>query len=142
MLDFVTWVEAGAPAFGWQPGRFLDVYLANRKQASVGVLEGSFVGRFVPALAVEGFDGTATECLARLAVIAGPEATRNRAWPATPRGLAGILRRLAPALREAGIVVDFGREGHEHRRVLRVHVVDTTAGLARVLPLDAGRQKL
>jgi hypothetical protein len=140
MLDFVTWVEAGAPAFGWQPGRFLDAYIANRKQASVGVLEGSFVGRFVPALAVEGFDGTATECLARLAVIAGPEATRNRAWPPTPGGLAGILRRLAPALREAGIVVEFEREGHDRRRVIRIVVADHPPGVAAVLPLDVGHR--
>ena len=33
MADFARWVEAGAPAFGWKPGRFLAAYSLNRKEA-------------------------------------------------------------------------------------------------------------
>ena len=142
MLDFATWVEAGAPAFGWEPGRFLDAYTANRREASGAVLEGSFVGQFIPVVAIEGFEGTATQCLARLTSIAGREAANNRAWPATARGLSGILRRLAPALRESGIVVAFDREGHDRRRLVRIHTADrvhSARGVASAMPLETGQ---
>jgi hypothetical protein len=122
MVDFATWVEAGAPDLGWERDRFLSAHLANRREASVGVVEGSFIGQFIPRLAEEGFDGTATRCLARLATLAGPEATRHRAWPGTPKGLVGILRRLAPSLTEAGIAVEFvGSTDHERQRIIRIH---------------------
>ncbi len=61
MADFATWVEAGAPAFGWERGRFLGAYLANRREASAGIVEGSVVTQFLPVLAEAGFTGTATE---------------------------------------------------------------------------------
>jgi len=135
MLDFATWVEAGAPALGWEPNRFLDAYLANRRDASAGVIEGSFIGQFIPKLAEEGFVGTATECLATLGALAGTEAIRHRGWPATPRGLAGILRRLAPSLAEAGIVVGFDRAGHDRQRIIRIHAAsDPGAPGGTVLP--------
>ncbi len=135
MLDFATWVEAGAPAFGWGKNRFLDAYVSNRRDSSAGIVEGSFIGQFIPALAESGFVGTATECLARLGNLAGAEATRHRAWPATPRGLAGILRRLAPGLAESGIAVEFGRAGHDRQRIIRIHAAsDPTASDGTVLP--------
>lgn len=121
MLDFATWVQAGAPAFGWEQDRFLDAYLANRRDSSAGIVEGSFIGQFIPQLAEPGFIGTGTECLAKLSTLAGVEATRHRGWPATPRGLAGILRRLAPSLTEAGIMVEFDRAGHDRQRIIRIH---------------------
>jgi hypothetical protein len=122
MLDFATWVEAGSSAFGWEPDRFLDAYLGNRKDTSVGLVEGSLVGQFLVRLAEEGFVGTSAECRDRLALIAGVEVTRQRGWPITPRGMREILRRLKPALAEAGIVVEFfGPIGHDRRRIIRIH---------------------
>jgi hypothetical protein len=140
MLDFATWVEAGAPALGLEPGRFLRAYMANSRDASTGILEGSFVGQFIPRLGEQGFIGTATECLRKLEMIAGTEATRRRGWPATPRGLSGILRRLSPALADAGIVVEFQREGHDRRRLIRIHLAGPAHGVAAVLPLDTGHR--
>src|SRR5207245_3851726 len=38
------------------------------------------------------------------------ERTRKRKdWPATPRGLSGALRRVAPSLRRVGLSVTFGK---------------------------------
>ena len=121
MLDFATWVEAGAPALGWEKDRFLGAYLANARDSSASVVEGSFIGQFLPQLAEAGFMGTATECLAKLGSVAGTEAIKHRGWPGTPRGLAGILRRLAPSLAEAGIVVGFDRAGHNRQRIISIH---------------------
>jgi hypothetical protein len=141
MLDFVTWVEAGAPAFGWDRDRFLDAYLLNRRDASVGIVEGSFIGQIIPQLAEVGFAGTATECLARLAAIAGTEGTRHRGWPATARGLRGILQRLKPSLAEASIAVEFvGPTGHDRQRIIQIHrASDPQASDASVLAFASPR---
>ena len=113
----------------------LSLEEVHRRDASTGILEGSFVGQFIPRLAEKGFVGTATECLRKLEMIAGTEATRRRGWPATPRGLAGILRRLAPALAEVGIVVEFARTGHDRQRIIRIHLVDQLEASDSVLVL-------
>jgi hypothetical protein len=138
MLDFATWVEAGAPAFGWEPGRFLAAYLGNRRDASIAAIEGSVIGQFVEQLAETGFTGTAAECLercARLARLAGHEPGRQRGWPATPRGLAGVLRRLKPSLAEAGIVVEFeGSTGQHQRRIIRLHMAGSLDAGGAVVP--------
>ena len=86
--------------------------------------------------------GTATQALNQLAVIAGPEASRRRGWPATPRGLVGILRRLSPSLRDAQIGVVFGSSDRGGTRTLRIHFADdpNAAGgqvLAFATPLEA-----
>jgi hypothetical protein len=134
MADFATWVEAGAPALGWEPGRFLDAYLANRRDASGGLVEGTFIGRFVPELAEHGFTGTATECLARLEIIAGPDAPRRHGWPATANGLSNILRRLVEPFAAAGILIEFDRVGHDRKRIIRIHRAETPIGA--VLPFE------
>lgn len=118
-----------APAFGWEPGRFVAAYLRNRRDASIAAIEASMIGQFVEQLAETGFVGTTTECLercARLARLAGYEPGHQRGWPATPRGLAGVLRRLKPSLAEAGIVVEFdGSTGQHRQRIIRLHMVDS-----------------
>ena len=68
--------------------------------------------------------GTATQALNQLAGIAGPEASRRRGWPATPRGFVGILRRLAPSLCDAQIVVVFGSSDRGGTKTLRIHLAD------------------
>jgi hypothetical protein len=57
--------------------------------------------------------GTASELLDVLT----PEAP-SRTWPRTPRAFAGRVRRIAPALRLAGVSVRSEREGHDRRRIL------------------------
>jgi hypothetical protein len=137
MLDFATWVEAGAPAFGWGRGRFLKAYVSNRRQASAGIIESTFIGQFIPELATEGFVGTATQAYRRLEVIAGSDATRRKGWPLTPSGLVGVLRRLAPSLRNVGVVVAFDVQGESGTRLIRIHRADATGPDGDVIDLTA-----
>jgi hypothetical protein len=58
--------------------------------------------------------------LRRLEAIAGPDAIRRRGWPATPQGLRGILRRLAPSLAVGGIVIGFD-DASSAMRIIRIH---------------------
>ena len=44
MADFARWIEAGAPAFGWQSGAFLGFYDQNRDEADQLVVESEPIG--------------------------------------------------------------------------------------------------
>lgn len=55
------------------------------------------------------WSGTATDLLARLAHIVGPDVAGRPSWPKNPRALAALLRKLAPELLAAGIAVRFER---------------------------------
>ena len=117
MADFATWGTAAETAFGWSAGTLLADYLANIGAATTLVLEDSPVYRPLCELLDrtagrwprEGGVGNAKELLAALTSQAGGAASvaGNKSWPNKPLALAGTLRRLAPALRAAGIEVEF-----------------------------------
>jgi hypothetical protein len=76
------------------------------------------------AMAVQSFTaaraewtGTAAELLPLLAAMAGEAAAGGKTWPQTPRALSGRLRRAAPALRRAGIGIEFGERTAAARRI-------------------------
>jgi len=50
-----------------------------------------------------------------LSGMADEETLKRRSWPKTPKVLSGMLRRLATALRRAGIHTDFSRENNRQR---------------------------
>ena len=45
---------------------------------------------------------------------------KSKAWPDSPRALAGRLRRAATFLRKTGIEISLDREGHARTRVIRI----------------------
>src|SRR5439155_20790343 len=108
---FAKWVVAAEPALGWEAGTFLAAYAGNRADANELTLEASPIVQPVRDLAVAGFTGSATELGRRLADLVDEETVRAKSWPKDARALSGLLRRLAPNLRSAGIEVDFGRPG-------------------------------
>jgi hypothetical protein len=110
MADFAGWVSAGESALGLEAGSFINAYRVNRASAVQLTLEASLLTVPIQTLAVEGFEGTATELLDRLKAIAGDEVARKRGWPTRPNMLGGQLRRLGPALRRTGIKVEFVRD--------------------------------
>jgi hypothetical protein len=125
MADFAMWATAAEPALGLKEGDFLKAYAANRKLANETALEASPVAaallalRDKPAITLRGqiavkaplpFDGTATELLKLLS--AGQD-TRAKSWPKNAKALSGILERLAPNLRAAGLSVEKGRRGND-----------------------------
>jgi len=134
MADATLWVTSAEPALHHAPGTFVKEYGRNRDEAAEGAIEGTAVGRFLIDLAREGFAGTATQLLAFIELKAGVDATRRRGWPATPRGLAGIVRRLAPALRASGFDVSFDRASdHTRERIIRLTYLRHEGEPAKVL---------
>jgi hypothetical protein len=124
MADFATWVEAAAPSFGWSPNQFLDAYKESLTRGSQAVLEAP-VATAIMKLQLP-WEGIASELLPVLAEIAGEKIAKSKDWP-DPTRLGGLLRRLAPNLREAGIEVEFlPREGR--RRPIRISVAPEDGG--------------
>lgn len=128
MADFSRWVVAAeqAGALPWQSGRFLEVYTINRSEQHHAVLEASPLAQAVlKLLAGAGgglWNGTASELHTALERHVDEATRRSRSWPASSRGVANALRRIAPHLRSAaGIETTFGaREGGSGRRLIEL----------------------
>lgn len=111
MADFAEWMVGAEPALGWEPGRFLDTYAGNRESAHTVALDSSPIAKVITAVAEGGFEGTASELLARLTEDVDDFTARQRGWPKSASALSGALRRLAPNMREIGIQIEFERSG-------------------------------
>jgi hypothetical protein len=84
--------------------------------------------------------GTAGELLATISAAQHTdEATRRRIdFPKTPKAMASDLRRLAPALRMAGLEIVFHEpSGHEKRRIIEISRSADQNGERSPLTLDA-----
>ena len=127
LADFVAWVEAAAPALGWEQGDFLAAFEASRRNVDAVAIEAMPIGpavlRFVATLTdADGYQwqGTASDLLARLnADDKVSEAERkDRDWPKRPNRLSNQLRRIAPNLRQLGVWVGWGRGGDGGTRAI------------------------
>jgi hypothetical protein len=137
MADFAKWSVAVERGLDWEPG-FLTAYMQNIDTAHEAVLDGSPVAAAVRTL-VDGagsfWTGTATDLLTRLTGQADETLRRGRAWPKTPRGLSGALRRVAPNLREVGLHVTFDREpGGNRRRTVTIEYRDSSVPTVPPVP--------
>lgn len=120
MADFVTWVEACAPALDWEPGRFLAALRDNRRRADSVAIESVPIG---PALLVlmettDRWEGTSTELLVRLGGLVPEAVRRERSWPTQANQFSAMLQRVVPNLRPEGIEVRLRRSGG--RRLITV----------------------
>jgi hypothetical protein len=108
MADFCQWVVACAPALKFTAEHFLDAYSSNRATANQTALETSAVIPHLLQLVELGkWEGTASELLEKIEEEVPENMKAAKHWPKTARALSGILRRLAPNLRQAGVDVEF-----------------------------------
>lgn len=124
MADFAEWAVAAGPGVGVPADTFLDAYAENRALGSGAVLESSPVTATLLELANDGFEGTATELLAKLTGKAGETETRAKDWPRSATALGKLLTRLAPNLRDAGYLVE--RPSRGRRRLWAIRRVEGT----------------
>lgn len=102
MADAACWIEAAAPALGWERGSFLAAYQGNRDDAHGLALEASPIAAPLLELLGEsaaGFEGTSADLLEALEGKVPEAARRAKHWPSNPRSLSTALQRLAPNLR-------------------------------------------
>ena len=119
MADFATWAAAGLPALGFTADEFVTAYTRNRDNLSEMALEASPVASALLTFmsARDTWTGSSSDLLGRLADV-NPGAAGSQAWPRSAKGLMGGLRRVAPALRAAGITVEHNRT--EYARTVTV----------------------
>jgi hypothetical protein len=128
MADFALWVKACEEAV-WTSGMFMAAYETNREDAVDIVLESDVVAaalrRHMESRSI--FDGTATELFDALT---SDQNRRSKFWPNGGQALSGRLKRLAPALRKAGIAIDIGahREPGTGRRLIRITTTNDRDG--------------
>ena len=132
LADFALWGTAAERGRG-EPDLFMAAFAKARVASHEQAIESSPIGGVLLAfiaedLAREPWQGIAKDLLARLAVLGGDAATRQKEWPKTPRGLSGMLRGLAPALRATGIETTFDlRDGKNRTRLIRLERTDSGA---------------
>jgi hypothetical protein len=121
MADFALWATACETAL-WPAGTFSSAYSNNRDEAVESVIEANPVAAAVRAMMMTRtvWTGTASDLLGALGKIAGERVTKSRAWPDSPRALAGQLRRAATPLRQIGIDIEFGKEGRSRTRMIYI----------------------
>jgi hypothetical protein len=114
MADFARILAALDRSQGWTT---LADYSEVARDANQAVLDSDPVARAVCALVERRpWHGTHDELLAAIT----PERP-DPSWPRTARGLAGRLKRLAPALRDqAGLVID--HESRSRRRLITLRI--------------------
>jgi hypothetical protein len=120
MADFALWASAGEQAVGLGAGTFMAAYSGNMAAGNELALEASPVGKVVMeivfAMTTPVWSGTAAELLEELEKRAEESTRRLKAWPKSPRALAGVLRRLAPNLRKVGVAVEFSTMGRDAKK--------------------------
>ena len=103
-----------------EPGDALAACRTNSAEARDLALEASPLYQPLAKLAREGFTGTVAELLALLDSVVGDAMRRSVRWPKAPNGLGNALRRMATALRAAGVELQFSRNDVLGRRVVSV----------------------
>ena len=121
MADFAVWATAAEAALGWEPGAFMAAYAGNRAEAAEGALEADPVAAAVFAFMGTRHDwtGTSTDLWQALNGATDEDVRRTKAWPGAPNALTARLKRLAPALRDAGVEYGETREPGGHRRRIK-----------------------
>lgn len=118
LADFVGFVEAAAPALGWEAGEFAAAFAASRKSVDRVAIESLPIGPCIMLLMAERervgegeWRGTASALLHELGRFADDDTKRDRDWPKRADRLSNHLRRLAPNLRQVGVRVGRDRLG-------------------------------
>jgi hypothetical protein len=140
MADFAQWAVAAESSFGMEPGTFIRAYSVNRATANELALDASPIAAAVTALIrTQGhFEGTASELLKQLNEIIGEEGHRQQGWPKRANILSGMLKRLAPNLRVAGVTVTLDRT----KQGSRVLIDSMTGSSSSSSPATENRAKL
>ncbi len=135
MADFALWATAAEAGLGLQPDEFLTAYRGNRDTANEAALESSPVAKHILQVADAGeWHGTAGELLEHIESMASDGEKRLKAWPKSPGSLSGILKRLAPNFRAAGVEIEFGHEGRGRQKRRNVTIRKSTDSCVPCVP--------
>ncbi|MDD5515623.1 MAG: hypothetical protein PHX71_09825 [Synergistales bacterium] len=127
MADFAEWVTACEGALGWERGEFLEAFEENQNESKVALIENDMFAvslvEFINGLPgpEKGITDTAGGLLSILNTRSNITGGNMPAgWPKTAKGTGNKLRRLIPALRAAGIEVEFLDRAHGGVRKIKI----------------------
>lgn len=116
MIDFAEWATAAEVAMGLAAGEWITIYRANIAATNVGLFDDQPILSALKALLSHSpIVASAQQWLDSLNAAVGDSVRRQRSWPKTAKKLSGELRRLAPVMRRAGILIDFDTQSTKHR---------------------------
>ena len=123
MSAFAVWAVAAEQAFGWVPGRLMEVYKNNRSAAESQMLEfNGMASALIRMMSKQKeFSGTYSDLIGQLEMNVGP---RER-LPQTSHSFAAELKRIRPALERQGLrFFNAGRSGSvEQKGRSRISIV-------------------
>jgi hypothetical protein len=119
MADYAKWGEAIGLGLRWPSDTFLSTYNANRKEATLTVLDDSAVGTALLQIGMQSTQwvGSSAELLDLLTKFVGKKLAASARWPKTPTKFSNDLRRVAPQLAIHGLSIQFSRN-YEKRLIL------------------------
>jgi hypothetical protein len=121
MADFARIGVAVEQVLRWPHGSFLAAYDRNSRAQNDEAISASPVAEaileWLPS--EQEWEGTCTALLDRLASRRGDGKRAPDGWPKSARALSGALRRVVPNLRQAGVSVEFARNGTTRQIRLR-----------------------
>jgi hypothetical protein len=108
MASFALVGEALAQALNLPDKKFVNIYKCNYQENMLNSLDSSSIAIAVISLMNEEkqFEGTYLELLEKLCW----HRSSSVGWPRSPKGLSNALKRLASALKLAGIEINFGEK--------------------------------
>ncbi len=114
MADYALFSIAAERALGLEEGEFLEVFDRSREQSRQVVLDASPLSDALMKMMEEyplpkTYKGTASELLAKLEKCAEAGVAHTKSWPRSPITLNRQLDRLAPDLKEWGILISRSR---------------------------------
>jgi hypothetical protein len=130
MADAALWATAGETAFGWERGTFIAAYRKNLDEGAIASVEAHPVGVAIVKLLEDQdeWSGEPAHLFDALNSLVSDEERHARAWPGNARSLSSYLRRLAPALRRAGIEIVYPTRGK--RRIIKLRKTENFASPA------------
>ena len=124
MADATEWATAGETAFGFSRWTFLKVYQRNLDESAEVAIDATPVGAAIRVLLDRQpkWEGQPRQLLEALNELVSDKTQKQEDWPKNAQKLGQILRRIAPALRRAGI--DYQRPPREaDRRIIKMRKV-------------------
>jgi putative DNA primase/helicase len=130
LADFERLIEAAAPALGWKPGEFSEIYRDNQNELDSVTLETDDVAAAIVSLIEDDsphkWYGTASQLLDAIAQKVSETARRAKSWPQNSTALGARLVRLAPVLRRRGIVIERKHSGERRIVIAQIKKPDQT----------------
>jgi 5S rRNA maturation endonuclease (ribonuclease M5) len=105
MADAALFATAGETAFRWKRGTFMAAYWKNLREGAIASVEAHPIGVAIRQLLEKEneWSGEPAQLLKTLNNLVSDEERHPKSWPQNARSLGHCLRRLAQALRRAGI---------------------------------------